>query len=64
LRRQRFANVALGHHAQRDQQRAQLFAGFLLQAQRAFQGGRVELAALDQQFTYAFSDRGVQVVSD
>ena len=48
LDRQRFRDVALRDHAERHQQRAQLFAGFLLQPQRAFECGRIELAALDE----------------
>ncbi len=63
LCRQGFGHVALRHDAQRDEQRAQLFTGFLLQAQRALERRHVELAALDQQFTDAFSGRGVHVVS-
>ena len=61
---QRLGHVALGDHAKRDQQRAEPLAGFLLEAQRAFERRRVELAAFDQQFTNAFSGGGVQGVSD
>ena len=60
LLRERLGDVALRDQAQRDQQRAQLFVGFLLQAQGALQSGGVELAALDQDLADALPYRGVQ----
>ena len=60
LRGQRLGDVALRAGAQRHQQRAQLLAGILLQAQRALQPRGVELAALDQDFAEAFAGGGVQ----
>ena len=60
LRGQRLGDVALRAGAQRHQQRPQLLAGILLQAQRAFQPRGVELAALDQDFAEAFAGGGVQ----
>ena len=57
LRGQRLGHVALRDDAERDQQRAELLARLLLQAQRAFEPGGVELAALDQDLADAHSLR-------
>ena len=59
LRGQRLGDVALRADAERHQQRAQLFAAFLLHAKRALESGGVELAALDQNFANAFASRRV-----
>ena len=52
---QRLRHVALGDHAERDQQHAELLAGVLLNAQGAVQPGDIELAALDQDLAESFS---------
>ena len=57
LRRERLGDVALRADAERDEQRAQLFAAFLLHAQRALESRGVQLAALDQDFANAFASR-------
>ena len=59
LRRQRLGDVTLRDHAERHQQRAQPFAGLLLQAQSPFKRRRIELATLDQNLAYAFAYRNV-----
>ena len=56
---ERFGDVALRAHAERHQQRAELFAALLLHAERALEAGGVELAALDQDFADAFASRRV-----
>ena len=57
LERERLGDVALRGQPERDEQRAQLFAAVLLDAQRAIEPGRVELAALDQDLADALSSR-------
>ena len=59
LRGKRFGHVALGAHAERHQERAQLFAAFLLHAKRALEPGGIHLAALDQYFADAFASRRI-----
>ena len=57
LRGERVGDVALRHHAQRHQQRAQPLARLLLEAQGALERGRVELAALDQDLAQPLANR-------
>ena len=64
LRRQRLGDVALRDDAQRDQQRAELLAAVLLQAQRALEVRGVELAAFDQDFAEASGGRCVHDVCE
>ena len=53
LRRERFGDVALGAKPERDEQRAELLAAFLLQSQCALDAGGIELSAGDQDFAEA-----------
>ena len=57
LDRERFRHVALRADAERDEQRAQLFAAFLLHAQRPVESRGIQLATLDQDFANAFATR-------
>ena len=59
LRGKRLGDVALRAHAERHQQRTELFAAFLLHAQRALESRGIHLAALDQDFADAFASRRV-----
>ncbi len=59
LRGQRLGDVALRAHAERHQQRTELFATFLLHAERALEPRGIDLASLEQDFADAFANRSV-----
>ncbi len=59
LRGKGFGDVALRAHAERHQQRTELFSAFLLHAQRAIESRGIHLAALDKDLADAFANRRV-----
>src|SRR5439155_18610136 len=61
LGRKCIGDVPLRNHAQGHQECAELVAGFLLQPQRTFEAGGIELAALDQDLAKALAIWGMQL---